>query len=64
MVAESELTTSMIEITGHSLGAQSAGMTGRYVTAGKIKRITGEELLQRFEFPMVFILQVTNVGQM
>ncbi|CAL4069798.1 unnamed protein product [Meganyctiphanes norvegica] len=42
-VQETVLTTSQIEIVGHSLGAHVAGVTGKKVTVGQLARITGTE---------------------
>ncbi|KAK3892913.1 hypothetical protein Pcinc_003253 [Petrolisthes cinctipes] len=37
----SGLQPSRIHITGHSLGAHTAGLTGKYVTSGTVNRVTG-----------------------
>ncbi|KAA0186365.1 hypothetical protein HAZT_HAZT011779, partial [Hyalella azteca] len=41
MVANVGLSFRRTNLAGHSLGAQCAGMTGNYVTAGKLNRVTG-----------------------
>ncbi|XP_045602586.2 pancreatic triacylglycerol lipase [Procambarus clarkii] len=35
------LAPSLVHITGHSLGAHTAGLTARYVTSGTVARVTG-----------------------
>lgn len=41
MVTEMDLSLDDVHIIGHSLGAHTAGFAGKYVTTGKVGRITG-----------------------
>lgn len=35
---------SQVHIAGHSLGAHTAGLSGKYVTSGVVSRVTGKIL--------------------
>ncbi|XP_050738744.1 pancreatic triacylglycerol lipase-like [Eriocheir sinensis] len=41
LAAEVGLLPAQLHITGHSLGAHTAGLTAKYVTAGTVARVTG-----------------------
>lgn len=47
LVNEDMATISNIHVLGHSLGAHCAGFTGKYLTVGRLGRITGGLLFEQ-----------------